>query len=128
MNLLAAGAVIYAKDLQRVGAFYEHAIGLTVVQREPDLVLFRCSAFELVVHAIPADIAATFEIADPPERREDSAIKLSLPVASIVVARAAAPRHGGKIDSPEREWEFSGMRLCDGHDPEGNVIQLRQAA
>ena len=128
MTLPTAGAVVYAKDLQKTSAFYEHAIGLTVAQRKPDYTQLRCEGFDLVVHAIPASIAATFEIADPPERREDSAIKLSLPVASIAVARAAAPRHGGKIDAPEREWEFGGMRLCDGHDPEGNVIQVRQAA
>ena len=26
----------------------------------------------------------------------------------------------------EREWEFDGDRVCDGHDPEGNVLQLRE--
>jgi hypothetical protein len=27
----------------------------------------------------------------------------------------------------EREWEFEGAKVCDGHDPEGNVFQIRQA-
>ncbi len=26
----------------------------------------------------------------------------------------------------EREWTFDGLTICDGHDPEGNVVQLRQ--
>jgi hypothetical protein len=27
----------------------------------------------------------------------------------------------------EREWRFEDAKVCDGHDPEGNVFQLRQA-
>ena len=31
------------------------------------------------------------------------------------------------IDPAEREWSFQGYVRCDGHDPEGNVIQVIQA-
>jgi hypothetical protein len=31
------------------------------------------------------------------------------------------------MNAVEREWEFEGAKVCDGHDPEGNVFQLRQA-
>jgi predicted enzyme related to lactoylglutathione lyase len=128
MREIAAGAVVYAKDLRRVAAFYEHAIGLKVELREPTFVQLGCAGFELVVHAIPADIAASITLTDPPQRREDSAVKLVLPVSSIAAARAAAALYGGTIDAPECEWEFNGAHLCDGHDPEGNVIQVREAA
>jgi predicted enzyme related to lactoylglutathione lyase len=126
MREIAAGAVVYAKDLRRVAAFYEHAIDLTVTRREPTFVPLRCAGFELVVHAIPADIAASITLTDPPQRREDGAVKLVLPVSSIAAARAGAQRYGGKIDAPGCEWEFNGARLCNGHDPEGNVIQVRE--
>jgi hypothetical protein len=31
------------------------------------------------------------------------------------------------MNAADREWEFEGAKVCDGHDPEGNVFQLRQA-
>jgi hypothetical protein len=30
------------------------------------------------------------------------------------------------LNPPDAEWLFEGSRVCDGHDPEGNVFQLRQ--
>jgi hypothetical protein len=32
----------------------------------------------------------------------------------------------GGIDPAESEWIFQGYRVCDGHDPEGNVVQFQQ--
>jgi hypothetical protein len=84
--------------------------------------------FQLVVHALPADVAASFEIVTPPLRREDAAVKLVFPVPSLGAARALAVRHGGELDPVGREWQFQGGLVCDGHDPEGNVFQLREIA
>jgi hypothetical protein len=81
-----------------------------------------------VIHAIPPDIAASFEITRPPVRREETPVKLVFLVTSIRAARALAIAHGGQVDPIEREWVFGTYRVCDGHDPEGNVIQLRQIA
>ena len=33
---------------------------------------------------------------------------------------------GGAIDAPQREWHFDGATVCDGYDPEGNILQLRE--
>ena len=57
-------------------------------------------------------------------------------VVGLRVARAdpdyvvleSAARHGGALDPTAREWQFQSQRVCDGHDPEGNVIQLRENA
>ncbi len=68
---------------------------------------------------------ATTGIADPPVRREDAAIKLMFPVPSIGDARALAARLGGELNPPDREWQFGAYRVCDGHDSEGNVFQVR---
>jgi predicted enzyme related to lactoylglutathione lyase len=121
-----AGAVIYAKDLPGVSAFYSGAIGLDVAQRADDHVLLSAPGFDLTVVAIPAHIAGTIEIEVPPSRREETPIKLIFPVTSVRTVRAAAARYGGEIDPPEREWVYRGTLVCDGHDPEGNVIQLRE--
>jgi predicted enzyme related to lactoylglutathione lyase len=76
--------------------------------------------------AIPANIAATVKVSDPPTRREGSPIKLVHFVQSIAAARKQTTELGGHLNSAAREWKFQGVRVCDGHDPEGNVFQLRE--
>jgi len=122
----AGGAVVYAKDLERLLAFYTGVASLTLVRREAAFAQLRSGGFELVLHRIPEHIAATFDITEPPQRREDSAIKLVFAVPSLAAARACAAALGGIVDAPDREWSFDGWTICDGHDPEGNVIQLRE--
>lgn len=121
-----AGAVVFAVDIPRLTAFYSQVMQLPVLVVEPDFALLASPTFELVIHAIPAQIAAQIEITVPPQRREDTPIKLGFLVASLAEARVRAATLGGQIDPVEREWEFRGSRRCDGHDPEGNVIQLRE--
>ena len=121
-----AGAVIYARDLARVSAFYAAMLGFQVTHSEPDFVVLESPAFQVVVVAIPAHIADSIDVAEPPVRRSDTPIKLVFPVASIDAARATATSCGGQLGPPEHEWQFQGFRVCDGHDPEGNVVQFRE--
>ncbi len=123
---LKAAAVLYAKDIKRVSTFYAEVAELTIMHSEADHVILESVSFQLTVVAIPEKFAASFEIASPPIRREDTAIKLVFFISNIASARAIAARLGGELNSIEREWEFMGYRVCDGHDPEGNVIQLRE--
>jgi catechol 2,3-dioxygenase-like lactoylglutathione lyase family enzyme len=120
------GAIVYAKDLARVGAFYAGVPGFRVAHSEPDHVVLESPALQLVIVAIPEHIAESIAVADPPVRRTDTPIKLVFPVPSIEAVRAAAASRGGELDPPEREWQFQGFRVCDGHDPEGNVVQFRE--
>ena len=126
MESLHAGAVIYAKDPKRVAAFYEHVAGMRECHADDHYVELESNSFQLVVLQIPRHIADTIVIASPPDRREDRAVKLVLFVQSIERARAAAASYGGLLNASEREWQFQGATVCDGHDPEGNVFQLRQ--
>lgn len=119
------GAVLFAKDVARIGRFYEAVAGLVVIETAPTWVRLGAGAFELVVHGIPPHIAATFEISTPPERREDAAIKLIFPVADIALARATAAQLGGELNPSDREWQVGPSRVCDGCDPEGNVFQVQ---
>ena len=121
-----AGAVVYAVDLARVSEFYAGVVDLTVSQREADHIVLESSVFQLVVLSIPQAIAASIEIATPPVRRTENPIKLVFFVPSIVASRAAAAQLGGALNPPEREWHFQRCKVCDGHDPEGNVLQLRE--
>jgi predicted enzyme related to lactoylglutathione lyase len=123
-----AGAVLYAKDVARVSAFYAGIAGMTVTHAEADHVVLESPSLQLVVVAIPAAVAATIEIAAPPQRRTDTPIKLAFAVDSLEAARNAAPLLGGELNPAEREWVYRQHRVCDGHDPEGNVVQLRVRA
>jgi predicted enzyme related to lactoylglutathione lyase len=128
MGSIAGGATVYAKDMARVSRFYEQVCGLVMVAREPSFVVLENGALQIVVVEIPDAIARSITIQAPPERREDTALKLTFVVQSIAASRSAAQALGGTIDGVDCEWHFSGMRVCDGHDPEGNVIQVREHA
>lgn len=117
-------AVIYVKDLAPMQAFYERVAKLTVVEATDEYVEME----DLLLVAIPPEIAETFEIAAPPERREDASVKLVFDVPVLAAARVRAQQLGGVVDPPDTEWEFGAFRVCDGHDPEGNPLQLREPA
>jgi predicted enzyme related to lactoylglutathione lyase len=119
-------AVVFAKNVAQVVKFYEGVLSMSIVQADPDRIVLNSEDFQLVIHAIPKEIADTIAIAVPPEIREDTPIKLCLPVSSIAEARAKAAALGGKVRSQDQEWNGPDFRACDGCDPEGNVVQFRE--
>ena len=121
-----AGAILYAKNISRVSAFYAGAAGLEVAHTEADHIVLESPVLQLAIVAIPEPIAASIELADPPLRRTETPIKLVFTVASLHAARMAAKPLGGELNPPAREWQFQESRICDGHDPEGNVVQFRE--
>lgn len=120
------GAVLYAKDLERLVAFYAAVAGIGPPATEKGYAILGSAPSQLVILRIPKRIAEAIDIATPPEPREDTALKLVFGVADIAHARARAAELGGAMNAVEREWEFQDAKVCDGHDPEGNIFQLRQ--
>lgn len=120
------GAVIFAKDVQGLAQFYAQVADLSVQHAAEDHVVLGAPGVELVIHGIPARIAVTIEITTPPQRRSEMPIKLFFRVESLQTARAAARRLGGTIVADDDGWLIRGARVCDGVDPEGNVLQLRE--
>lgn len=125
---LAIDAVLYAKDLGAVAAFYRHLLGVVPMAEHPTHVLLPIGSGRLWVHAIPEEYAADIAITRPPQRREENPIKLSLPVASLADARQVAVAHGGGVAEADQAWEYDGTWHLDAWDPEGNVVQLRAAS
>jgi catechol-2,3-dioxygenase len=119
-------AVLYANDMNRMSAFYGSVAGLRVTRSDDSHVVLESEVFQLIIHAIPAAIAATITILEPPALREDTPIKLSFLVPSLATARVAASKLGGGLQPSDHEWRSADCLVCDGHDPEGNVIQLRE--
>jgi hypothetical protein len=125
-NPIHAGAVIYAKNIIPVSAFYQQVPGLVIAHEEAEFVVLESPGFQLVIVDMPVEIATEIEITTPPVRREDTPIKLIFLVPSITAARSAALSLGGALNDPDQEWQFMDYLVCDGIDPEGNVFQLRE--
>jgi predicted enzyme related to lactoylglutathione lyase len=120
-------AVIFAKDVARLSRFYSEVIGMTEVHADHDHVILDEGGFQLVIHGMPKQVAAAIDITVPPYIREDTPIKVCLPVESIALARTRAAELGGGVGSGDEQWQAGGFTACDAYDPEGNVFQLRES-
>jgi len=120
-----SAATLYAKHLDAMAAFYGSCFGMKEVAAEAgDYRVLESDGWTLTIVQVPADVAATIELADPPARRDGTPIKLSLDVPSVTAVWQAILKGGGRVD--DEVWEFRGFRHCDFVDPEGNVGQLRE--
>jgi predicted enzyme related to lactoylglutathione lyase len=118
------GAVLFAKDLAALSNFYQAVLAISASHSAEDHVVIASTKLRLLIHRLPADVASTVQIANPPRARSQTAIKLMFEVASIADARQYAQEHGGQLFPPESEWVDGDFRVCDGTDPEGNVVQF----
>jgi predicted enzyme related to lactoylglutathione lyase len=123
-----SAAVLYALNPHRLAAFYTRVAGLTVQRIDPESMQLGGPGVELTLVQIAPDIAATITLTTPPQRRQDTPIKLVFEVPDLAKAREAAVILGGVLDAADRQWRHLHWTVCDGHDPEGNVLQLRERA
>jgi catechol 2,3-dioxygenase-like lactoylglutathione lyase family enzyme len=115
------GAILFAKDVPTLAAFYRDAFGFAVISESPTWVELGAGAATLGLHAIPKDVADAISITTPPTRRATTPIKLTFEVSMLTIAIAELTRHGAVMDAP------SAFGTCDGVDPEGNVFQIVRA-
>lgn len=121
------GLVVFAKNKSRVSAFYQQTLSLEVHESDTSHDLLRGHGHEVVVHSIPRRIAAGIRIARPPEPRDGTPFKPSFVVASLAEVRRAAEATGGFLNPEAGAWHFRGHVVLDGWDPEGNIVQFKQA-
>jgi hypothetical protein len=115
-------AVIFAADTERVSLFYQSITGAMRLHTDADHTVLAGGGFELTVHSLRGEPLPSV----PPIVREDTAIKLCFYVPSLARARTTASLLGGSVKPTGGEWHGRGFIACDGHDPEGNVFQLRE--
>lgn len=120
----AAGVLIYAKDFQSLASFYEQVLGMQRLHEDEHVIVLESAALQLVIHALPAEIAARVRIGTPPQRRADVALKFFITVPAIAEAQSAAQALGGKVF--DERWQGPGFAACNAMDREGNVFQLRE--
>jgi len=116
-----AQVLVFVVDMARMQRFYRDLLGLAVIDEAPGFARYDAGGTRLALHAIPAEIAATIAITDPPERRADAAIKVAFEVDDLAATRARLAAAGIAIGEI---WTWGGQSACDGVDPEGNVFQL----
>lgn len=118
-----AGLFIYAVDAPRLAAFYEAVAGMRPLHQADELWVLQSADIQLLVHAVPAPIAAQITITTPPQRREDTALKFFFSVADLAQAGALIQQLGGELFA--ERWSGPGFIIANAMDPEGNVFQLR---
>ena len=120
-----AGALIYAKDLQRLSSFYQQLLGMTLLKADAEHHVIESADMQLILHAIPPHIGDTITISSPPKPRAEQAIKLFFTVPSLALATDLAGSLGGAVFGPE--YSGPGFTVRNGYDPEGNIFQVREA-
>lgn len=126
-NLPTPSVVIFVASVPHVASFYESLAAMTRIVGDDEHVVLETAGFQLVIHKLRGAGASDAGQGRKVEPREDSYLKVCLPVRSIADARAIAAKHGGHVKPTKFEWEARGFRACDGHDPEGNILQVRES-
>lgn len=114
--------MLFAVDHDRVVAFYVGVFGLQVdpaASLEGYTVLVGDGA-RLSVHAVPTDVAATISLAEPPEPRRSTAVKLLFDVDELAAVGERVVQLGGQL------FETAGEGVADGCDVEGNMLRLTE--
>jgi predicted enzyme related to lactoylglutathione lyase len=120
--------VLFVAAVERVASFYKAVASMQFVSGDGDHAVLEIDGFQLVIHKLRGEPDPIHDSQGRVRVREDTYSKLCLPVQSIDVARSQADAFGGYIKPAEHEWRARGFRACDGNDPEGNVIQIRESA
>ncbi|WP_090132388.1 hypothetical protein [Limnohabitans sp. Rim11] len=126
LNLPLQGLVIFAKNKEKVSAFYQQALSLKLEESDKTHDLLVGQGHEVVIHAISKTYANSIEIASPPVPRDETPMKPTFVVEDLEVVRAAAIATGGHLKPLKQAWRFRGFVVLDGWDPEGNIVQFKQ--
>lgn len=118
------GVLIYALNLDTLSRFYAQLLGLAQLHAEDDHRVLGAGGVQLLVHAIPAEVARGIVVTQPPEPREDQAFKPFFTVDRLAEAEARVAALGGLLLGPV--WDGPGIRYRNACDPEGNIVQLRE--
>jgi catechol 2,3-dioxygenase-like lactoylglutathione lyase family enzyme len=125
-----ARAIVFAKDVSRLAAFYRDMLDLEVQPSElpPDewTVLAR-GGCELAFHRIPDPWNARVQIESPPRVREDTPQKLVFAGADVDDIHTRLTSQGVPALRPAVTDAAGRLTRRDFVDPEGNVFQIARA-
>src|SRR5687767_10472620 len=108
MKLQVRRVMLFAKDMPGMTRFYEEQLALRVLERSDGFVDFDAGGCRIALH----------RTSDPRPGRT----KICFYAEDVSAARAELVGRGVRMGKDPGRGE--GLQLCDGKDPEGNVIQL----
>lgn len=104
--------MLFVQDVPKVAAFYRDILGLQpIADISPEWVELRAGSCTVALH----------HAAKPLKERGPASAKIVFGVKDVPAGKALLEARGvkmGKISS------FSGIDICDGKDPEGNLFQI----
>ena len=119
-----AGIFIYAANHDRLSGFYQAVLGMTEAHRTDQMIVLRSPDMQLIVQAMPSQVASQLDITEPPQVRDSAAIKFFCTVPALATAQESAQALGGQV-FPE-QWRGPGFVVRNASDPEGNIFQVRE--
>ena len=108
MKLKVRRVMLFAQDMAAMTPFYEEQLGLRVLERTDGFVDFDGGGCRIALHRTATS--------------RPGRTKICFYAENVSAARAELIGRGvrmGKDPGPR-----DGLKLCDGKDPEGNVLQL----
>ena len=119
--------VIFAKDVSRLVDFYRQVLNAEVVELARSHTVLVASQSEIVIHGVSVAVAKSIVIEDPPVLRSSLPIKPVFEVDSLQRVREVTKSVGGGLKRINSAWNIRGYSVLDGWDPEGNLVQFKQA-
>lgn len=118
---MKTGLVIYTSSIEKLATFYAHVFDMQMIESDGSYALLVGGDFELVL--LETDVSQKGLSAF--EARENTALKPTFFVNTpLEFIEEKIKAKGGVVFSP-KNWTFGGRQVCDAHDCEGNIFQLR---
>ena len=119
--------MVFAKDKNRVSAFYQATLGLVAEASDTSHDLLHESGCEGGGAQPPARVRGEHRRYRSTGAARRHAVQATSVVASLAAVRRAAEATGGFLKREAGAWHIRGHTVIDGWDPEGNVVQFKQA-
>lgn len=118
-----SGVLIYASNPESLSTFYQRVLGAREVHADSQHRVLSSADTQLIIEALPPQIASSIVIEAPPVPRQEQAIKPFFTVDDLSAAERLTEECGGRVLGPV--WSGPGLRVRNVCDPEGNILHLR---
>jgi hypothetical protein len=118
---MKTGLVIYASSIEKLAIFYAHVFDLQMIESDHSYALLVGGDFELVL----LETEVSKKGLNVFEARENTALKPTFFVDVPFEVISERIKKKGGVVFPPKNWTFGGRQVCDAHDCEGNIFQLR---
>lgn len=115
------GLILYARDLNALTNFYVDTFHFEYMDGDKTYARLLDRGTELVILQSPPEFV---DVSTEPRTLVPMKPVFFMQY-TLAEMRISIINNGGFFKSQEAEWEFEGHFVCDGHDIEGNIFQVR---